>query len=477
MESVTVPFSPASKSLANMVVTKEPAGTPAHNCNERIRLEVCELGGVVVDVGDQDVGGGGGVEARVALVRDHHRQTVLAVLLPIQSHPVDDFTWKGTEKGQKGILIGGLDRPHQASGRRPLRHGEVVDLAAEHRRVVVDIQHQHDHRGRRRRLGGRGVPGRGRHPKTKRGLRLEVQIVGEEQPAGVRVDPKRSGGESGLRLQGVGDTRVGRVSPPAGVRPHLDDPGVFPVALADLHLVHQRLEGQAVLGGGAVHSDLQGHGGAQGEFPSVFRHDVQAVALPTTRPQTLGQRDRAALAVHGEHPVPAAFQAVPDPPVGAAVAVVRVGDEQHRARERVLGHGDGVAGFGEHGRVVVDVLDGDGDLRGAVHRGGGGVGLEDQQGVGLGLVVQALDVGDQAGLRVDGEQTLRVSGRDPLLSDQKKENVATCALTRRVYGLHRPHGGPWRRVLRHRKGVARPPEHSWRLSAAQHVDGDLCGPD
>jgi len=63
--------------------------------------QVCELGSVVIDVGDQDVSGGGGVEARVALVRDHHRQTVLAVLLPIQSHPVDDFTWKGTEKGQK----------------------------------------------------------------------------------------------------------------------------------------------------------------------------------------------------------------------------------------------------------------------------------------------------------------------------------------------------------------------------------------
>lgn len=33
-EKVTVPFSPASKSLANMFVTKEPAGRPAHICNQ-----------------------------------------------------------------------------------------------------------------------------------------------------------------------------------------------------------------------------------------------------------------------------------------------------------------------------------------------------------------------------------------------------------------------------------------------------------
>lgn len=120
----TVPFSPASKSLANTFVTNDPAGAPAHICRDgledelaRIRGQktgpqiyldvdllaggqVCELRRVVVGVGDQDVNGGGGVEARVALVRDHHLQSVLAVTLSVQRHPVDDLTWRADTRSR-----------------------------------------------------------------------------------------------------------------------------------------------------------------------------------------------------------------------------------------------------------------------------------------------------------------------------------------------------------------------------------------
>lgn len=64
--------------------------------------QVCKLGRVVIDVGDQDVNGGGGIQTRVALVSHQHPQTVLAVLLPVQCHPVDDFTWTDTEKRPEG---------------------------------------------------------------------------------------------------------------------------------------------------------------------------------------------------------------------------------------------------------------------------------------------------------------------------------------------------------------------------------------
>lgn len=101
-----------------MFVTNDPAGTSAHICGDDIEDEfgrlhgqktgpqiyldvdllaggqVCELRRVVVGVGDQDVNGGGGVEASVALVRDHHLQRVLAVMLSVQRHPVDDLTWR-----------------------------------------------------------------------------------------------------------------------------------------------------------------------------------------------------------------------------------------------------------------------------------------------------------------------------------------------------------------------------------------------
>lgn len=62
--------------------------------------QVCKLWSVVIDVGYQDVNSGSGIETRVALVCHHHLQTVLAVLLPVQCHPVDNFTCKGTEKGR-----------------------------------------------------------------------------------------------------------------------------------------------------------------------------------------------------------------------------------------------------------------------------------------------------------------------------------------------------------------------------------------
>lgn len=54
--------------------------------------QVSKLWSVVVDISDQDVNSGGGIEARGALVSHHYPQTVLAVLLPVQRHPVYNFT-------------------------------------------------------------------------------------------------------------------------------------------------------------------------------------------------------------------------------------------------------------------------------------------------------------------------------------------------------------------------------------------------
>lgn len=56
--------------------------------------QMCELRRVVVDISDEDVNGGGGIEPRVTLICHYHHHTVLAVLLPVQRHPVDDFTWR-----------------------------------------------------------------------------------------------------------------------------------------------------------------------------------------------------------------------------------------------------------------------------------------------------------------------------------------------------------------------------------------------
>lgn len=64
--------------------------------------QMCKLWSVVIDVSDQDLNGGSGIETRVALVCHHHLQTVLAVLLPVQRHPVYNFTWKSAEKRQTG---------------------------------------------------------------------------------------------------------------------------------------------------------------------------------------------------------------------------------------------------------------------------------------------------------------------------------------------------------------------------------------
>lgn len=66
--------------------------------------QVCKLWRIVIDVSDQDVNSGCGIETRVTLVCHHHLQTVLAVLLPVQCHPVDDFTWKGCQTGSADCI-------------------------------------------------------------------------------------------------------------------------------------------------------------------------------------------------------------------------------------------------------------------------------------------------------------------------------------------------------------------------------------
>lgn len=65
--------------------------------------------------------GGRGVEARLALVRNHHLQSVLAVLLAIQRHPVDDLTWRGDQSV----------RAHPGNGDTPQegRVAMVIDLS------------------------------------------------------------------------------------------------------------------------------------------------------------------------------------------------------------------------------------------------------------------------------------------------------------------------------------------------------------
>lgn len=63
--------------------------------------QVCKLWSVVIDVSDQDLNGGSGIETRVTLICNHHLQTVLPVLLPVQRHPVDNFTWVGAEKTEQ----------------------------------------------------------------------------------------------------------------------------------------------------------------------------------------------------------------------------------------------------------------------------------------------------------------------------------------------------------------------------------------
>lgn len=59
-----------------------------------------KLWSVVIDVSDQDMNIGGGIETRVTLVCHHNGQAVLAVLLPVQRHPVDDFTLKREERNE-----------------------------------------------------------------------------------------------------------------------------------------------------------------------------------------------------------------------------------------------------------------------------------------------------------------------------------------------------------------------------------------
>lgn len=64
--------------------------------------QVCKLWGVVIDVGNQDVNRSSCVETRMALVSHHHPQTVLALVLSVQRHPVDNFPWRGSEDRHDG---------------------------------------------------------------------------------------------------------------------------------------------------------------------------------------------------------------------------------------------------------------------------------------------------------------------------------------------------------------------------------------
>lgn len=73
---------------------------------------------------------------------------------------------------------------------------------------------------------------------------------------------------------------------------------------------------------------------------------------------------------------------------------------------------DGVTEFRENRSIVINVNNSDVDLGGAVNWRGVSVGLKNQQGIRLRLVVQRFDVADQAGHWMNEEITLRVSRGD-----------------------------------------------------------------
>lgn len=64
--------------------------------------QVCKLWGVVIDVSNQDVNRSSSIETRMALVSHHHPQTVLALMLSVQRHPVYNFPWRSSEQRQDG---------------------------------------------------------------------------------------------------------------------------------------------------------------------------------------------------------------------------------------------------------------------------------------------------------------------------------------------------------------------------------------
>lgn len=128
--------------------------------------------------------------------------------------------------------------------------------------------------------------------------------------------------------------------------------------------------------------------------------------------QSLVECNCAEVSINLKGTISATFQVILHPPIGAAVIVMCMGDEQHRSRLGVLGHSDGVAPFGEDGGIVVDVFYSDVDLSGAVNRRRVSVGLQDQQNERLRLVVQGLDAADKTRLGMYGKQSVRVSRRE-----------------------------------------------------------------
>lgn len=78
---------------------------------------VGELRRVVIDVRDQDVHSGGGVKSRVTLIRHHHLQSMLTLLLTVQRHPVYDFTC--------GRVCGRKTETAKESGRERNRHTTI----------------------------------------------------------------------------------------------------------------------------------------------------------------------------------------------------------------------------------------------------------------------------------------------------------------------------------------------------------------
>lgn len=86
--------------------------------------------------------------------------------------------------------------------------------------------------------------------------------------------------------------------------------------------------------------------------------------------------------------------------IKAAVTVVGMGNEECRSWRGVMGYGDVFCAFREHGRVVIDISDGDIDLSTAVDRMGSCVELYGQKNIREGLVVQGPGSGDDARLGI-----------------------------------------------------------------------------
>lgn len=113
-----------------------------------------------------------------------------------------------------------------------------------------------------------------------------------------------------------------------------------------------------------------------------------------THLQSLVECNCSKASINVKHTISVTFQVILHPPIGAAIIVMCMGDEQHCSKSSVLGHSNGIAPFGEYRGIVIDVIYGDADLGGAVNRRRVSVGLKDEQNMGLSLVVQRFDVAD-----------------------------------------------------------------------------------